>query len=75
MIRKAAMEEMESRNYWQKRMKALEEASYQSAVQCYQDVQEQYRSAINDLQMDLMIWYQRLADNNGISYAAANQFL
>ena len=48
------MEEMESRNYWQKRMKALEEASYQSAVQCYQDVQEQYRRAINDLQMDLM---------------------
>ena len=66
---------MESRNYWQKRMKALEEASYQSAVQCYQDVQEQYRSAINDLQMDLMIWYQRLADNNGISYAAAKKFL
>ena len=66
---------MENRNYWKVRMKALEEASYQSAEQCYADVQEQYRRAINDLQMDLMIWYQRLANNNDISYASAKKFL
>ena len=66
---------MTNRNYWQKRMKALENQSYQSAVQCYQDIQEEYRKAINSLQMDIMRWYQRLADNNDISYAAAKKFL
>ena len=39
---------MENRNYWQKRMKALENQSYQSAVQCYQDIQEEYRKAAVD---------------------------
>lgn len=66
---------MANRNYWQKRMKALENQSYESAVQCYQDIQEEYRKAINNLQMDIMKWYQRLADNNDISYAAAKKFL
>ena len=66
---------MTNRNYWQKRMKALENQSYQSAVQCYQDIQEEYRKAINSLQMDITRWYQRLADNNDISYAAAKKFL
>ena len=66
---------MANRNYWQERMKALENQSYQSAVQCYQDIQEEYRKAINSLQMDIMRWYQRLADNNDISYAAAKKFL
>lgn len=66
---------MANRSYWQERMKALENQSYQSAVQCYQDIQEEYRKAINNLQMDIMKWYQRLADNNDISYAAAKKFL
>ena len=66
---------MANRSYWQKRMKALENQSYQSALQCYQDIQEEYRKAINNLQMDIMKWYQRLADNNDISYAAAKKFL
>ena len=66
---------MANRSYWQERMKALENQSYQSALQCYQDIQEEYRKAINNLQMDIMKWYQRLADNNDISYAAAKKFL
>ena len=66
---------MANRSYWQERMKALENQSYQSALQCYQDMQEEYRKAINNLQMDIMKWYQRLADNNDISYAAAKKFL
>ena len=34
---------MANRSYWQERMKALENQSYQSALQCYQDIQEEYR--------------------------------
>lgn len=43
-----------------------------SVIRIYQ---EEYRKAINNLQMDIMKWYQRLADNNDISYAAAKKFL
>ena len=62
-------------NYWRKRMGVLEKERFQDAQELYQDIQEQYRRALNDVQQDIEIWYQRLADNNDISYAAAKKLL
>ncbi len=67
---------MAKRNdYWRRRMEALAQSEFRNAEAIYQDIQEQYRRALNDIQMDMEVWYQRLADNNGISYAAAKRFL
>lgn len=56
-------------------MATLEDAQYQHSAAYYKDVQRQYVRATNSIQMDIMRWYQRLADNNDISYAGAKKFL
>ncbi len=66
---------MKSSKYWKKRMTALEDGQYQKSAAYYQNVQEQYQKAINKTVMDIERWYQRLADNNGISLAAAKKLL
>lgn len=61
--------------YWQGRMEALEDSQYQRSAAYYQDVQKQFRAADKDMQSDIEKWYQRLADNNDISYAGAKRLL
>lgn len=61
--------------YWQTRMSALEDLQYRKSLEYYKDVQEQYRRASNSVQRDIEIWYQRLADNNDISYNGAKKIL
>ena len=62
-------------DYWKKRMAALENSQFRNSAAYYRDVQEQFRLAANNIQMDIERWYQRLADNNDISYAAAKRLL
>lgn len=64
-----------NREYWKKRMAALEDEQYQRSAAYYKDLQKQFRLASNDMQMDIERWYQRLADNNDISYAGAKKLL
>lgn len=64
-----------NKDYWGKRMAALEDSQYQRSATYYKDVQRQYMRATNSIQMDVMRWYQRLADNNGVSYAGARKLL
>jgi len=56
-------------------MKSLEDRNYTKIAQYCEDMQNQFRMAQNSLQMDIEHWYQRLADNNEISYAAAKRLL
>lgn len=62
-------------DYWGKRMASLEDDQYQRSATYYKDVQRQYIRATNSIQMDIGRWYQRLADNNDISYAGAKKLL
>lgn len=61
--------------YWKDRMADLEDQQYQNSAAYYKDIQDQFRQASNNIQMDIEKWYQRLADNNEISYASARKFL
>lgn len=56
-------------------MEALNQEEFRNAEAVYRDIQEQYRRAINNVQSDIEIWYQRLADNNDISYSSAKKLL
>lgn len=62
-------------DYWKERMEALEKSANKDAESYYKDIQEQFRRAENDIQMDIERWYYRLADNNEISYSAAKKLL
>ena len=65
----------ENGTYWGERMSGLEEEQHQRGEAYYQDLQEQFRRAKNEIQMDIERWYQRLAENNGVSLAAAKRLL
>ena len=56
-------------------MASLEDDQYQRSAAYYKDVQRQYIRATNSIQMDIGRWYQRLADNNDISYVGAKKLL
>lgn len=68
---------MAARNsdYWKRRMAALGDEQFRRSEAYYNDVQEQYRRALNNLQQDIERWYWRLADNNEISYVGAKKLL
>lgn len=66
---------MKGRDYWKKRMEALEDESYRRSMAYYKDVEEQFRQASNGIQADIEKWYLRLAENNGISYTEAKRLL
>ena len=66
---------MANANYWKDRMKDLSDMQYAKTTEYYEDLQRQFRMAQNNLQMDIEHWYQRLADNNDISLAAAKRLL
>lgn len=65
----------DSGKYWRERLLALEEEQYQRSEAYQKDLQEQFRRAKNEIQMDIERWYWRLAENNGISLAAAKRLL
>lgn len=64
-----------SSSYWKERMAVLEDRQYQNSAAYYKDVQDQFQQASNSIQKDIEKWYQRLADNNDISYASARKFI
>lgn len=62
-------------DYWKSRFEELEKTQYQFSEQYCRDLQKQFRMVQNDIQADIEKWYRRLADNNDISYAAAQRLL
>ena len=64
-----------SSEYWRQRFLDMEEEQYWKSDSCCQDIAEYYRSAIRETQRDIEIWYQRMADNNGVSLASARKLL
>lgn len=66
---------MKSSEYWQKRFELLEQAAHQQGVQCYADIEKQYRQAQKQLEGQIAAWYQRFASNNGVTLAEAKRML
>lgn len=75
LLSKAVSQKMKNREYWQKRFEELEDRRMKEAAAYYRDVEKQFRRAQNRIEKDIERWYQRLADNQGISYAAAKRLL
>lgn len=66
---------MNNGEYWQKRFELLEQAAHQQGVQCYADIEKQYRQAQKQLEGQISAWYQRFASNNGVTLAEAKRML
>ncbi|MFR2233220.1 MAG: minor capsid protein [Roseburia intestinalis] len=61
--------------YWQERFKQMEDAQHDTSVQKVQEIQEQFDRSITAINGKINAWYQRLADNNGISMQEAKKLL
>lgn len=66
---------MPNAEYWKKRFEALEDETYKKSQKYIEDMMKQFQQAQNDISMDIERWYQRLADNNEVSLAAARKLL
>ncbi len=66
---------MKNGDYWRERFKLVEEAQNRLGLQCYEQIEQQYRLAQRQLEAQISTWYQRFADNNGITLAEARRML
>lgn len=64
-----------NKDYWKERFEEIEDSQYNKSVDCYNNLQKQYRMTINDIEMEISKWYIRLEDNNEISLQAAKKLL
>ncbi|HEX3022207.1 MAG TPA: minor capsid protein [Lachnospiraceae bacterium] len=64
-----------NREYWKKRFELLEESSNKQGREYCQEVEKEFRKAQATIESDIARWYQRFADNNGISLPKARQLL
>jgi SPP1 gp7 family putative phage head morphogenesis protein len=66
---------MKNSEYWKKRFELLEQSQNQQGLQCYADIEKQYRQAQKQIEGQIASWYQRFAKNNGITLADARKML
>ena len=66
---------MNNGEYWKKRFELLEQSQNQKGIQCYADIEKQYRQAQKTLEGQIAAWYQRFASNNGVTIADAKRML
>lgn len=68
---------MSKRNseYWKKRMEILQNAQMNKGERYLIDLDRQYNVMSKNIEKELAAWYQRLADNNGITLIEAKKLL
>lgn len=66
---------MNNGEYWQKRFELLEQSQHNIGVQCYADIEKQYRQAQKQLEGQIAAWYQRFASNNEVTLAETKRML
>lgn len=66
---------MKNDAYWKKRFEQLEQSQNQKGIECFADIEMQYRKAQRQIEAQISTWYQRFADNNQISLADARRML
>lgn len=66
---------MKNSDYWKKRFELLEESQHRQGVQCYAELEKQYRQAQRQIEGQIQAWYGRFASNNGVTIQEARKML
>lgn len=66
---------MKNSDYWKQRFEQLEVAQNQIGGSALGEILQQYNEAQKQIEGQIARWYQRFADNNGITMAEARQWL
>lgn len=62
-------------SYWAQRMKNMEDALLDHSYTYVENLDKQFAAAVQEIEKDIAVWYQRFADNNEISLADAKKWL
>lgn len=66
---------MNNADYWKQRFEQLEDAQNALGEKALGEIEKQYNDTLELLEARILLWYQRLADNNDISLATARAWL
>lgn len=66
---------MKNSEYWKLRFEQLEQAQHGQGAAAVAEIEKQYKEAQKQIEGQIARWYQRFADNNGITLAEARQYL
>lgn len=66
---------MAKNDYWKKRFEELESKQHDKSVEMAKQIQEQYDRSQSIIENRINSWYQRIADNNGVSMQKARELL
>ena len=66
---------MKNSVYWAQRMKRMEDALKDQSYAYVENLERQFSAAQAEVQRQLAAWYQRFADNNGLTLADARRLL
>ena len=66
---------MKNSEYWKLRFEQLEQAQNGQGAAAFAKIERQYKEAQKQIEGQIARWYQRFADNNGITLAQARQYL
>lgn len=66
---------MKNSEYWKLRFEQLEQAQNGQGAAAFAEIERQYKEARKQIEGQIARWYQRFADNNGITLAQARQYL
>lgn len=69
------MKNKRNNEYWQNRFEQLEKASHQEALTTYNQVEQEYIKAQQEIERKINNWYVRVTQNNQISMADAKKLL
>jgi len=66
---------LKNSEYWKLRFEQLEQAQNGQGAAAFAEIERQYKEAQRQIEGQIARWYQRFADNNGITLAQARQYL
>lgn len=64
-----------SSEYWQGRFNQVEQSANNKAIKHTRQIEKKYSKAAKEIDTKINAWYQRLADNNGVSVTEAKKLL
>lgn len=66
---------VDNREYWKRRFELLEQAQNQKGTECFADIERQFIQAQKQIESQIVVWYQRFANNNGVTMQEARRIL
>ena len=67
--------QLKSSEYWKGRFDQIEQSANNQSVEYIQSLDKKYQKAAKEIDGKINAWYQRLADNNGVSITEARRLL